>query len=92
MVNALKENLPEAEFTIPNGGMMMWIKMPEKINSWALLDEAVENDVKYNPGGIFRAERDENQFFRLTYSHNNPDEIASGIKSLSEMLKRHLDS
>ena len=69
---------------------MMWIKMPEKINSWALLDEAVENDVKYNPGGVFRVQRDQNQFFRLTYSHNTPEEITTGIASLSQMLKKHL--
>ena len=92
MADALANYLPEADFTLPHGGMMMWIKMPEKINSWALLDEAVENDVKYNPGGVFRVQRDQNQFFRLTYSHNTPEEITTGIASLSQMLKKHLDS
>jgi len=92
MVAALNKHLPEADFTVPNGGMMMWIKMPDKINSWELLDEAVENDFKYNPGGVFRAKRDENQFFRLTYSHNTPDEITEGIEVLSQMFKKHLDS
>tara|TARA_A100001037_G_scaffold306488_1_gene351954 strand:- start:2227 stop:3399 length:1173 start_codon:yes stop_codon:yes gene_type:complete len=92
MVNALETNLPEAEFTVPNGGMMMWVKMPKKINSWDILDEAVEHNFKYNPGGVFRAERDENQFFRLTYSHNSPEEIREGIETLSQVFKKHLDS
>ena len=71
---------------------MMWVKMPKKINSWDILDEAVEHNFKYNPGGVFRAERDENQFFRLTYSHNSPEEIREGIETLSQVFKKHLDS
>jgi 2-aminoadipate transaminase len=92
MVLELKKHLPEAEFTIPNGGMMLWVKMPEKINSWEILDDAVAHDVKYNPGGVFRSKRDQNNYFRLTYSHNNPDEISEGIKILASVFKKHLDS
>jgi DNA-binding transcriptional MocR family regulator len=45
-------------------------------------------DVKYNPGPVFRANRTGNNFLRLTYSHNTPEEIREGIAILADVFQR----
>ena len=47
----------------------MWVQLPEGADTWAALDPAVEAGVKYNPGPLFRAQRDRSNYLRLTYSH-----------------------
>ena len=67
---------------------MVWVKLPEGADTWKALDAAVDANVKYNPGGVFRAGRDCNNYLRLTYSHNTPDEIREGIATLSEVFQQ----
>ena len=88
MLSALKENFPDTcEWTKPNGGMMLWMKLPENADSWETLRKAVDRGVKYNPGGLFRANRDRNNYLRLTYSYNTPNEIHEGIKILADVFE-----
>ena len=79
---------PQCTWTKPSGGMMAWVQMPEGADTWAALEKAVEADVKYNPGPLFRADRDGNNFLRLTYSHNTPDEIREGVGILAGVFER----
>ena len=43
---------------------------------------------RYNPGGLFRANRDKNNYLRLTYSYNTPNEIHEGIKILADVFEK----
>ena len=89
MLAALGETFPPGcTWSEPNGGMMIWVQLPEGANSWDALDKAVESDVKYNPGPVFRANRDRPNYLRLTYSHNSPDEIREGIGVLAGVFER----
>lgn len=89
MLSALGESFPPScSWTEPHGGMMLWVRLPEAANTWAALDNAVEAGVKYNPGGVFRADRGFNHFMRLTYSHNTPDEIREGVGILAGVFER----
>lgn len=89
LLAALEENFPSnCNWTKPEGGMMLWVRLPEGADTWKALDRAVEADVKYNPGGVFRADRGCNDYLRLTYSHNTPEEIREGIKTLSEVFRK----
>lgn len=88
LLGALGENFPaECEWTEPHGGMMAWVKLPPSADSWGALESAVEAGVKYNPGGIYRAGRDRNDYIRLTYSHNTPEEIRDGIATLADVFQ-----
>ena len=68
--------------------MMIWVRLPEGADTWAALDRAVEADVKYNPGPVFRANGDGHNYLRLTYSHNTPYEIHEGISRLAEVFEK----
>ncbi len=89
MLAALGEHFPPAcSWNTPEGGMMVWVRLPEGADTWSALPRAVEADVKYNPGGVFRADRSGNNYLRLTYSHNSPEEIAEGIEVLAGVFER----
>ena len=89
LFGALGENFPAScEWTPPHGGMMGWVRLPEGADAWAALDDAVAAGVKYNPGGIYRADRARNNHLRLTYSHNTPEEIRDGIAKLADVFQR----
>ena len=88
LLGALGENFPaQCEWTTPHGGMMAWVKLPQGADSWTALDAAVDAGVKYNPGGIYRAARDRNDYLRLTYSHNTPEEIRDGVAILADVFQ-----
>ena len=89
MLGALAENFPPScWWSKPEGGMMIWVRLPEEADTWAALDKAVEAGVKYNPGGVFRAGRDCNNYLRLTYSYNTPGEIWEGVGILADVFRR----
>tara|TARA_B110000116_G_scaffold161668_1_gene139798 strand:+ start:2049 stop:3239 length:1191 start_codon:yes stop_codon:yes gene_type:complete len=89
MLSALKENFPDTcEWNQPKGGLMIWLKLPEGANSWDILRNAVDRGVKYNPGGVYRADREKNNYLRLTYSYNTPNEIHEGIKILADVFDK----
>ena len=89
MLDALDKHFPTScAWNRPNGGMMVWVRLPEGADTWAALDKAVEADVKYNPGPVFRADRRGANYLRLTYSHNSVDEIQAGIAILADVFRR----
>ena len=89
LLAALGENFPPTcSWSRPEGGMMIWVQLPEGADTWAALDSAVEAGVKYNPGGIYRADRGCNNYLWLTYSHNTPEEIREGISILAGVFER----
>lgn len=89
LIRALGEYFPPScEWTEPNGGMMVWVQLPEGSNTWDALEKAVERGVKYNPGPVFRADRSGNNRLRLTYSHNSPKEIEEGIAILADVFEK----
>ena len=67
---------------------MVWVQLPEKADAFTALDKAVEANVKYSPGSLFRAKRDRKNYLRLAYSHNTPEEIDDGINILADVFAR----
>ena len=89
LLAALREYFPPGcAWTSPHGGMSVWVSLPQGVDTWAALDKAVEADVKFNPGPLFRANRDCRNHLRLTYSYNTPDKISEGIAILAGVLER----
>jgi DNA-binding transcriptional MocR family regulator len=89
MLGALEEYFPSTcTWSSPHGGMMIWVQLPAGADTLAALPKAVEANVKYNPGPVFRAKRDGHNYLRLTYSHNTPDEIRQGIGILADVFRR----
>ena len=72
LVAALRRELPEAEFSPPQGGYFMWVVLPEEVSVAELEKAAAERGVIFVKGTDFLLEGGENTL-RLAYSGVTPD-------------------
>jgi DNA-binding transcriptional MocR family regulator len=80
---ALRRELPEAEFVVPQGGYFMWVTLPQGADVNALFDAAAQRGVAFVKGTDFLLEGGENTL-RLAYSGVTVAEIDEGVKRLAE--------
>jgi 2-aminoadipate transaminase len=83
---ALRRELPEAEFVAPEGGYFMWVTLPEGTDVSALFSLAGELGVAFVKGTDFLMEGGENTL-RLAYSGVTPEQIDEGVGRLAEAYR-----
>jgi len=84
--NALRAELPEAEFVAPQGGYFLWVTLPEGTDVGRLFDAAAERGVAFVKGTDFLLEGGENTL-RLAYSGVTPEQIELGVARLAEAYR-----
>jgi 2-aminoadipate transaminase len=90
MLENLARYFPEGcTWTKPQGGLFLWVTVPEWLDLVALLVEAIEFKVVYVPGIAFYADPNRGKnTMRLNFSNMQPEQIEEGIKRLGSMLKK----
>jgi DNA-binding transcriptional MocR family regulator len=83
---ALKEHLPEARYTLPEGGYFMWVELPEGTDVAAMFAAAAERGVQFVKGTDFLLEGGENTL-RLAYSGVTNERIDEGVKRLADAYR-----
>jgi 2-aminoadipate transaminase len=86
LVTALRRELPEAEFSPPEGGYFMWVVLPEEVSVAELEKAASERGVIFVKGTDFLLEGGENTL-RLAYSGVTPEQIDEGVSRLAEAVR-----
>jgi DNA-binding transcriptional MocR family regulator len=88
---ALETHLPPgSRFTRPEGGYVLWVTLPEPIDSFALLAEARRAGVVYAPGQIFMPEEQRSSSLRLSVAQASAAQIERGIRTLGEVARAAL--
>ncbi|MEJ2695507.1 MAG: PLP-dependent aminotransferase family protein [Candidatus Sulfobium sp.] len=88
MVAAIEEHFPEeTKYTKPEGGMFLWITLPESLPAVEVFGKAIEKKVAFVPGDPFYVNRCNVNTLRLNYSSVDEETIQTGIKRLGEVLK-----
>ncbi|AWK87985.1 GntR family transcriptional regulator [Azospirillum thermophilum] len=89
MLAALAEFAPPGvTWTKPEGGMFVWLELPEGVNGTALLERAIkEANVAFVPGSAFHADRSGQNTLRLSFSVTKPERIREGVRRLCNLLK-----
>ena len=82
---------PGTQWTRPQGGLFLWVTLPEAVNTLELMPKALENKVAYVPGAAFFPDGSGLNTFRLNFSNANPENIELGIRRLGEVLANELD-
>jgi 2-aminoadipate transaminase len=86
LAEALRRELPQAEFVDPEGGYFMWVTLPEGTDVNALFGLASELGVAFVKGTDFLMEGGENTL-RLAYSGVTPEQIDEGVGRLAEAFR-----
>jgi 2-aminoadipate transaminase len=88
---ALKRHMPPGvRWTEPEGGLFIWVTVPEGLDTWALLHEAVEQKVAFVPGTPFYDDGSGKNTMRLNFSNATPEQIEEGIGRLGRTVARAL--
>lgn len=91
MISSIEKHFPqEVRFTRPEGGMFLWVTLPEGVSSLRLFDLAGGEDVAFVPGAAFYVDEGGKNTLRLNFTNSTADQIEEGIKRLARVIKRLL--
>jgi len=92
MVAALRAELPpEATFAVPSGGLFLWLRLPESVDTTELLTQAVYHRVTFVPGAPFHVDGGGSNCLRLTFATLSPERIREGIHALGKVIGEAMD-
>lgn len=93
MIGAIEKYFPEnVSFTVPEGGLFVWMTLPEGKDSRELLRRAGERKVAFIPGTSFYPAGEKCNELRLNFSNMSDDETEHGMKILGELTEKYLDN
>lgn len=89
MLAALDQHMPQAvHWTRPEGGMFVWVTLPEGTDGADLLARALETvKVAFVPGQAFFPDDTGANTIRLSFSNSDEDTIREGVRRLGEVLR-----
>jgi 2-aminoadipate transaminase len=92
MLAALEKNLAGSgvQWNTPDGGMFLWVKLPQGMNAVALLPKAVERNVAFVPGAAFYSDAAQNNTLRLSFVTASVEQIHEGVAALAQVLKANM--
>jgi 2-aminoadipate transaminase len=94
MLCAMEQYFPAGiEYTCPDGGMFLWVTLPEHLSSMKLFDIAIRKNVAFVPGNPFYTDnRDSCSTLRLNFSCAGVDTIHDGIQRLGSSINELMAS
>ena len=79
-------------WTRPEGGMNIWVRLPEPLDAGDLLSRAQKEGVAYLPGRYFAVSRLEPGALRLSFAGLTPEQIGAGLEVLGRIVTGELES
>ena len=88
MLRMMDEYFPDyVKWTKPDGGMFLWVTLPENMNAEKMFQKAIENKVAYVIGSAFYPKRDHKNTLRLNFTYSSDEQIEEGIKRLAKVIR-----
>jgi 2-aminoadipate transaminase len=81
---------PGTRWTHPQGGMNLWVRLPEPLDAGELLPRAQKEGVAYLPGRYFAVSRLEPGALRLSFAGLTPEQIRDGLAILGRIVTDEL--
>jgi 2-aminoadipate transaminase len=91
MLDALAEHLPpEADWTRPRGGLFVWARLPDYIDTTDLLARALRDNVAFVPGRAAFLDGRGGSEMRLNFSGVHEDHIREGVRRIGKVVSEQL--
>lgn len=89
MLSEMDKNLPSyVKYTRPEGGLFLWVTMPEGTDMDAFMKKTIEANIAVVPGATFLPDTSMKSLsYRLNYSMPTSEQIVKGIGILSDVIK-----
>lgn len=87
MLEMMSMHFPaQVSWTHPQGGLFLWVTLPEHLDATKLLEKAIAERVAFVPGVAFYPQTDIHNTFRLNFSNASEEMIEIGIRRLGSVL------
>ncbi len=91
MVEEIKKHFPKGvKWTMPRGGMFLWVTLPKRIDTRFMFQKAIAKKVAYVVGDAFYPEGKNYNSMRLNFSYSDDKTIQEGIRRLADVIKEEL--
>ncbi len=88
MIQTMDQEFPDTvSYTRPEGGMFVWVTLPEHVKSNDVFMKAVEDMVAFVPGDGFFPNGGDTHHIRLSYGTPTEENIVEGVKRLAKVLR-----
>jgi 2-aminoadipate transaminase len=88
MIDCLRRYMPKGvSWTEPDGGLFLFITLPEQLDSLNVLKKAVDRNVAFVTGSVFFCNDGGRNTMRLNFSYCNNTEIEEGVKRLAGVVE-----
>ncbi len=89
MLHAMEAEFPEGiTWTRPEGGMFLWVTLPEDLDSRKILELCLAEDVAFVPGAPFFPNGGHENTLRMNYSTSSEERIKEGVARMAKVLRR----
>jgi len=91
MLQEMENHFPEGmKWTKPEGGLFLWVELPNKMSSSQLFQKAIEQKVAYVHGKPFYPHGENDNTLRLNFSNATHETISEGIRRLAKVIKDNM--
>lgn len=91
MLDAFDQYMPRLDdlwWSKPEGGMFLWLHLPDYMDTMEMITEAIELKVAYVVGSCFYMDGSGRNEMRLNYSYPTEEQIRQGVERISTLVKR----
>lgn len=89
LLSLLEKYMPQGvSWTHPDGGLFLFVTLPEGVDTVAMYDEALSAGVAYVAGSFFFVDGSHRNTMRLNFSFMDTARMEPGIKLLSDIIRK----
>jgi 2-aminoadipate transaminase len=91
MLKSFEEFMPpEVEWTVPEGGLFLFLTLPKHIDASELFLDAVKDKVAFVIGSAFHCNGEGKHTMRINFSYSSKEKNIEGTKRLAKVIKKYL--
>ncbi|HEY7335574.1 MAG TPA: PLP-dependent aminotransferase family protein [Bryobacteraceae bacterium] len=91
-LDACEKDLPQgSRFTHPEGGMNVWVQLPDRVDAAIVAERAAREGVSFLPGRYFAISRPQTHSLRLSFAGLEPKEIRAGLRILGRVAQSEME-
>ena len=91
MIKAFEEYMPEGvKWTNPEGGLFLFVTLPEHIDTEDLFKKAIEKKVAFVKGSVFHCDGSGKNTMRINFSFVSKEKNLEGVKRLAQVIREAL--
>lgn len=91
MLGLIEKEFPRGcTWTVPQGGLFIWVTMPEHMDTAAIMPAVVARKVAYIPGVSFYAGGNVTNTLRLNFSNSDEEKIIKGMELMGQVLREQM--